>query len=422
VFEATVEARREVMRLGRPGALFGMPPLDAATRRPLAIALATSVVSVLGVQLVFPLLPGMVEALDVAPDSIGLVIAAYAAPIAVVVPFTGALADLHGRRLLLVVGLGTFGLAGTLLGLAPTFEVVLLLRVLQGIGAGMILPLTVVLLSDLLPAPAETAAQGLKVVLDRLAVIVVPVLAGVLSLAGGQLPFLIYGLAIPLALAAFRWMPETRPPRESSSFAGYLRTVATGSRRPRVLMGLMAGSMRFFLDYGFLTFLPIYLGLSVGYTAPQIGLTFAGYGLGAIITASQVVRLARARDPAATIAIGFALAAFSLMLLPLARHGLWIAVCVFTYGLGNGIVSPLQKSLMTRNAPADARTAVIAVDRTLQQVAKAAAPIAMGGVLAIGGIASVFWVLGSLAAAVVVALWVMLAGGARASVEATHRG
>jgi hypothetical protein len=39
----------------------------------------------------------------------------------------------------------------------------------------------------------------------------------------------------------------------------------------------------------------------------------------------------------------------------------------------------------------------------------------MGGVLAIGGIASVFWVLGSLAAAVVVAVWVMLAGGARAS-------
>ena len=404
-----------------PGSAFGLPPLAAQTRRSLSIALATSVVTVLGIQLVVPLLPAMRDAFGVDSASVGLVVAAYAAPIAVVVPFAGALADLRGRRIPLVVGLVVFGIAGSLLGFAPTFELVLALRAIQGVGAGMVLPLTVVLLSDLLPPEAETAGQGMKVVLDRLAVIVMPIVAGLLSLAGSAVPFLIYGLAIPLALAALRWLPETRPPRQSTSLRGYLRAVADGSRRPRVLVGLVAGSVRFFLDYGFLTFLPIHLAVALGYGGPEIGLIVACYGVGAIVTAGRIARLTRGREPAAMVATGFGLAACSLLLLPIVPAGGWVAACVFTYGLANGIVSPVQKGLMTRNAPAEARAAVVATDRTLQQVAKAAAPIVMGGVLALTGTAGVFWVLGAVALVTVGVIGLMLVATRRGSIEVPAR-
>ena len=48
------------------------------------------------------------------------------------------------------------------------------------------------------------------------------------------------------------------------------------------------------------------------------------------------------------------------------------------FGLGNGLISPLQKSLMTRRTPPELRGGVIAVDRVIQQVAKSAAPALLG--------------------------------------------
>ena len=55
---------------------------------------------------------------------------------------------------------------------------------------------------------------------------------------------------------------------------------------------------------------------------------------------------------------------------------------MFLFGLGNGLISPLQKSLMTRRTPPELRGGVIAVDRVIQQVAKSAAPALLGAVAA----------------------------------------
>src|ERR687886_1918683 len=183
------------MRVPSVGAVFGLGGLPAATRRGLVVAFATSVASIMGVQLVFPVLPPMMEQLDVSKSSIGLVVTVYTVPMIFLAPVAGAIADLHGRRPLLFGGLVLFGLAGAGVGLAPTFEAVLVLRALQGVGASAIMPLTIVLLSDLLQGEHETSAQGLKVVLDRVSLTVVPLVAGVLATVAWQLPFALFALA-----------------------------------------------------------------------------------------------------------------------------------------------------------------------------------------------------------------------------------
>src|SRR4051812_35841730 len=80
---------------------------------PLVIAFATSVASTSGATLLYPVLPGVASSLMVDADRIGLVIAVFPAPAMVLAPIFGIIADRHGRRWMLILGLTLFGLAGS---------------------------------------------------------------------------------------------------------------------------------------------------------------------------------------------------------------------------------------------------------------------------------------------------------------------
>jgi MFS family permease len=70
-----------------------------------------------------------------------------------------------------------------------------------------------------------------------------------------------------------------------------------------------------------------------------------------------------------------------------------IAVAVFVFGMANGLLSPLQKSLLTRNTQPAMRGGVISVDRVIQQMAKSLAPAVMGLLLLVAELEVVFWFL-----------------------------
>jgi MFS family permease len=90
---------------------------------------------------------------------------------------------------------------------------------------------------------------------------------------------------------------------------------------------------------------------------------------------------------------------------------------LFVYGLGNGLISPLQKSLLMRSTadiPA-IRGGVVSLDRVLQQVAKSLAPGLMGLLLVVADVSAVFWVLGALSLASVALAAVLLSTLKRAT-------
>lgn len=380
------------------GALFGLGGLPVHTRRGLVVAFSTSIAIIMGVNLVYPVLPPMMQQLNVDQSAIGLVITVYTVPMIFLAPVAGAVADLHGRRPLLVGGMLLFGLAGAAVGLAPSFEWVLVLRALQGVGASAITPLTVVLLSDLLEDERESSAQGMKVFLDRIGISVVPAIAGVLAVVSWSLPFFLFALAVPIALLGLAWLPETRK-ADAAGVRAYLGSFTEIGRRPRLFIAFSASFLRFFLDYGYFTYLPIYLALARGESSATVGLLFAFFAAGAMVTASQAGRLVRGRDPAYLVFLGFVLAGGSVLVIPFLPWTVLVGASLFVYGLGNGLVSPLQKSLLTRNAPREARAGIVSLDRLVQQVAKSLAPSAMGVLLLVADVGAVFWILGGLSLA-----------------------
>jgi predicted MFS family arabinose efflux permease len=398
--------------------LFGLGGLTLETRRGLIVAFSSSLAMILGVNLIYPLLPAIMERFQVDPSAVGLVITAYTAPMIFLAPIAGAVADLRGRRPLLFTGLLVFGLAGTAIAAAPSFEWVLVLRAIQGVGASLFLPLTIVLLSDLLEGEQETNAQGAKVVLDRVALMVVPGLAGALVVLSWSAPFWLFALAIPVAWLGLLWLPERHRPTHEN-VRSYVGSFGGIGRRPRLLVAFGAGFVRFFLDYAYFTYLPIFLTLRLGTSPAVIGLLFAVFAVGAMITASQAGRLARRWDPASLVFVGFVLAGVSVLLVPV-LPGEWLqGLCMFVYGLGNGLISPLQKSLLTRNAPPDLRAGVVSLDRVFQQVAKTLAPTIMGVVLLSADVTTIFWMLGALSLGSVALAALLLTARDRAEARQT---
>jgi MFS transporter, ACDE family, multidrug resistance protein len=361
-------------------------------RGPLALAFAASVAVSGGASLLYPVLPVLAGDLGVDPTRIGLVMAAFTAPAVVLAPLFGMIADLRGRRWILIFGLALFGLAGSAAALAPSYPWLLALRALQGVGMSALSPLTIVLISDLVPENREIHSQGHKVVIDRVAMILLPMLGGVLAGISWRAAFAPFCLTIPLAIAAFLWMPETHH-SGSDTIGSYLRRTLRAIREPRFAVAFGTGFLRFFLDYGLYTYLPLLLALRYGAAPTVAGWLIALSAAGSILTATSIGHIHTHLSAERFLIVAFLASALALAIIALDQPLWLIGVAVFVFGLGNGLISPLQKSLLTRRTHPGLRGGVISVDRMIQQIAKSLAPTLMGLLLVVADLEAVFWTL-----------------------------
>lgn len=194
--------------------LFGLGELTPAKCRALALVFASSMALMMGVNFIQPALPAMMGPLGISDSALSLVMTVYTGPAIILAPLFGIVADLYGRRLLLAWGLLLFGFSGSAIAFATTFGWVLALRAVQGIGFSAVIPLTVVLIGDLLEGDNEVGGQGLKVFLDRVAYLVFPPLGGILAVIAWFWPFVLYILVVPLGLMVLLWMPVSAQPRD----------------------------------------------------------------------------------------------------------------------------------------------------------------------------------------------------------------
>jgi len=138
----------------------------------------------------------------------GLLMIALAAPQPFLVPIMGVIADRTGRKRIFVSGLALFGTAGGAISLTTSFDLALVCRFLQGVGFSAAMPMTIVYFGDLYEGSRETTAQGFRMVGINSIYIVSPFLAGVMFVHSWRFPFLLYLIAIPLAVGALLLLPD----------------------------------------------------------------------------------------------------------------------------------------------------------------------------------------------------------------------
>ena len=376
--------------------MFGLGQMSRDRSRALSIVYAASISLMMGVNFIQPALPALTVPFDVSDSALSLIMTLFTAPAIVLSPIFGIIADLYGRRLLLAGGLIVFGIFGTAMAFAPSFGWLLAFRTLQGIGFSAVIPLTIVLIGDLLEGEQEIGGQGLKVFLDRVGYMVFPPLGGLLASIAWFWPFVFYILTIPVGFAALLWMPETKGKHNSDGTWAYLGDMLRLTRHPRLVIAFSAGFLRFFLDYGFLTYFPLFLVRTHGISTTTAGILYVFFSIGAMITASQAGRIAAGRDKANILFIAFIVSGAAVALVPTVP-GLWlVGGALFFYGLANGVISPMQKSLLTQNAPTELRGGIVSFDRLIQQVSKTTSTSIVGLLLVSANLSTIFWFLGIL--------------------------
>ncbi len=137
----------------------------ADTRAPrLGLTLIAGSVSILIVELDFfalnLALPEMAKELDTTTTNLQWVISGYMLALAAFLIPGGRLGDIFGRKRMLIVGLAIFGLCSLGAGLAPNAEVVIAFRIVQGIGAAIIFPLAIAIITDAFPPEKTMRAIG----------------------------------------------------------------------------------------------------------------------------------------------------------------------------------------------------------------------------------------------------------------------
>src|SRR5690606_29945277 len=89
------------------------------------------------------------------------VVSAYLLAATVSTPLYGKLADVFGRKRVLLFGLALFSAGSMLSGAAWSMESLIAMRAIQGLGAGAVMPIVLTLLGDLFTLEERARVQGL---------------------------------------------------------------------------------------------------------------------------------------------------------------------------------------------------------------------------------------------------------------------
>lgn len=362
----------------------------------LQVIFGSSVMMIMGASLVYPVLPVVADSLGIPIGQIGLVLTAFTVPAVFLAPVGGMLMDLRGRKLVLVAGLLLYGVAGTAIAFVDSLPWLLALRAIQGVGYAGIMPLVVVLIGDTFSKEQETTAQGVKVVLDRATLLVLPAAAGFLAGIAWQAPFLLYAAAIPLGLAAARYLPE-QPMERHAHAPSYLREVFLASLRVRSMTIFSMSSMRFFIETSFFVYLPLFALNNLDIAVNRGGLLFTVFAIGSIVTAGMAGSITRRFERVPLVIAAFFLQGLCLLAASVAGSVWVLGVAMLAFGLANGVISPAQKSLLTQSVPGQLRGGFVAADRIAQNTAKSIAPVVAGAVVVFASIETMFQAMGAFA-------------------------
>ncbi|MEV8407034.1 MFS transporter [Streptomyces niveus] len=136
-------------------------PPDPRQRRAIlitvCIALMAVIASVSGLNVAQP---DMAVAFDASQPTILWIINSYTLSLAALLLPLGAVGDRWGRKPVLLAGLVVFGVAGAVAALAPSAGIMLAARVLSGVGAAMIMPVTLAVITSTFPAEERGRAIG----------------------------------------------------------------------------------------------------------------------------------------------------------------------------------------------------------------------------------------------------------------------
>lgn len=163
----------------------------------------------LGTSIANVALPTLTRAFHAPLPEVQWVVLAYLLAITVAIVAVGAAADVIGHRRMLLAGIAVFGVASVACGIAPTLGLLVAARAAQGLGAAVLMALTLALVRETVPGGKMGSAMGLLGTTSAIGTALGPSLGGALLAGPGWRALFL--VLLPLALLnfglAYRFLP-----------------------------------------------------------------------------------------------------------------------------------------------------------------------------------------------------------------------
>lgn len=401
------------------------PYSDKVKSRILWIAVLASFVAFLDGTIVNVALPAIDRELGGGLFTQQWVVDGYFITLSAIMLVAGSISDAYGRSRVMTIGLIGFGVASVIITLTPDPLILIIARMLQGAAGAFLVPSSLALISAHYSGAARTRAIGTWTGLTTGAMVVGPLIGGVLvDFASWRFAFLINVIPIALTLILLRRVPD--PPRRPDAridVVGALLSILglgglvyalieeprLGWGDPTILITLLGGAVLFILFLlrqrrvsdpilpldlfrernfwvGNITTTLMYGALSLNgfvvaiYLQQEAGLTATAAGLASLPTTIMMIlfstasgRLAGRRGPRAFMALGPILMGVGSLMLLLVREDFdyWWQVlpAMIVFGLGlAATVSPLTSTILGA-VPEERSGIASAVNNAISRVA-----------------------------------------------------
>jgi predicted MFS family arabinose efflux permease len=303
----------------------------------LGLSMAAVFATTLFVRAVDPVIPRIADHFAMDPHTVALLATAFALPYAIMQPVLGGLADAFGKTRLMTWSLVALVISAGIGAFAQSFSVLLVSRVLSGIVAGGVFPISVAIAADLVTVEKRQVAIGRMLAAAMIGNVLGSPAAGVAAdLIGWRGVFVGMGVlaagAMVAAFVGFRGLRSSASARVSvrslpAAYGGIFHNPLAKICYGAVLVEAVC-------LFGLMPYVAGLLAERGEPSASIAGLVIAGFGIGGIFYASSVSMLLRRLGERGLMLAGGTLMGCALMLVSLPLP--WQVLAIVFVGMGLG--------------------------------------------------------------------------------------
>ncbi len=317
----------------------------------LAMLLTNLFIAFLGIGLVIPVLPTLMNEMKIDGSVVGYMVAAFAITQLIFSPISGRWVDKYGRKIMIVVGLFVFGFSEFLFGYGRTIEVLFISRMLGGISAAFIMPAVTAFIADITTTTSRSKALGYMSAAISTGFIIGPGIGGFLAEIGTRVPFYSAGvLGCIAALLSLLLLKEPERGPAEVPMAGQ----KTGLGRIFIPMYFIAFMIIFVLSFGLAAFeslFSLFVDHKFGFTPKDIAIVITGSGIvGAVAQVLLFDRLTKLMGEINLIRLSLAISTVLVLLMTFVSSYFSILLTTFVLFVGFDLIRPAATSYLSKIA------------------------------------------------------------------------
>jgi len=356
---------------------------------PFLFILATLMIDAIGIGIVFPIMPDLMDRVGAGSTAEGALLAgvmmsAYAGAMFLFGPIIGSLSDAYGRRLVLIAALVTLTIDFVIMAMAQTYWVLLVGRIIAGMAGATYITATAYI-ADIAKPEERGAAFGMIGAAFGIGFVLGPAIGGLASGWSVTAPFWIAAILSGLnVIFGIFVLPESLKPENRRPFGrrdlNPFGTIVRAFRIPGLAIPLICIFVFEFANMVYPTLWAFWGREVFGWDGFIIGLTLSAYGvLIAVVQAGVLPIMTRRFGDFRTLVLATGAAVIGMIGFGF-TGAIWALVIFLPIAALSDMAPPLMTAFAANRVGEDQQGLVQGVIASLSSVAAVAAPLALTGV------------------------------------------